>query len=124
MIEKPAYGSPCNGCGQCCEAVLCPLGSHVFDGRIHGPCPALEKQPDGRKVCGLVAHPLNYQQRRTLKIGADRMGAAAAHLIGSGYGCDGIGYGEVPDPEVRARVLSNANYDAPASRRARKDWGL
>lgn len=123
MIEKPPYGSPCNGCGLCCEAALCPLAQHLF-GREHGPCPAIEKQPDGRKACGLVLHPLNYEKRRTLTLGGERMGKSAAHLIGSGYGCDGIGYGEVPDPVARAKVLSNANFDSRESRRARKDWGI
>lgn len=49
---KPAFGTPCNGCGVCCEIEVCGLGVEVF-GEILGPCPAIVKR-DGRFWCGVV----------------------------------------------------------------------
>jgi hypothetical protein len=40
MIRKPpTRGAPCNGCGECCRAEICPAGEAVY-----GPgkdCPGL-----------------------------------------------------------------------------------
>jgi hypothetical protein len=75
--NKPAFGSPCNGCGFCCAAQVCKLGLDVY-GDVPAPCPGL-KRVDGRFVCALVQM-------------ADEMGpnhaAALRFILGVGLGCD------------------------------------
>ena len=67
--DKPAYGAPCNGCGVCCAAELCPLGRLVYR-RKAGPCPALIWKPeDGRHFCGLATGPLSFLTRRWIAAG-------------------------------------------------------
>lgn len=41
MIEKPKFGSPCNGCGLCCKMEVCAIGKGVFGADTPAPCPAL-----------------------------------------------------------------------------------
>lgn len=121
--EKPAYGSPCNGCGQCCQDQLCPLGARVFK-RWRGPCPALEGK-DEAFVCGLVMNPRRYAPARTACKGAPCMSNAAALLIGAGCGCDGWREDETPDPEARARMMADGLVAAKTKTiaRARRAWG-
>jgi hypothetical protein len=95
-IEKPPHGSPCNSCGGCCRAVLCPLGAHVF-GQEAGPCPALMYQPEGQANCGLVVAPGRFDPVRTLRFGQDALSAAARLLVGAGIGCDALAEGEKPN---------------------------
>jgi len=67
--DKPAFGAPCNGCGICCAAELCPVGRIVFR-RRRGPCPALTWQaPERRHVCGLAAGPFAPLVRRWISAG-------------------------------------------------------
>ncbi len=41
--EKPAFGSPCNGCGFCCAAEPCGVARQFVPGATEGaPCPAME----------------------------------------------------------------------------------
>ena len=40
MTDKPAFGSPCNGCGLCCKMEVCGIGQSVFPGAT-APCPGL-----------------------------------------------------------------------------------
>lgn len=57
---KPAWGSPCNGCGLCCVAVPCRLALSYADGvRLGQPCPALEWDGE-RAFCGLVRRPFHH----------------------------------------------------------------
>ena len=97
FIEKPPYGSPCNGCGHCCRAEVCPLGSMLFS--QVDDCPALIPM-DGKYVCGLLAKPLDffaYAEPRT----AHMVSEAVAYLRGAGLGCDARERGEaVPDREA------------------------
>jgi hypothetical protein len=56
--QKPPEGSPCNGCGACCQEEACYL-SRDFLGSEAAPCIALEF--DGaRYLCGLVRNPTRY----------------------------------------------------------------
>jgi hypothetical protein len=101
MLPKSEIGAACNGCGLCCQTVVCSAGSFIlglvadFGDRADGPCPALV--PDGPAlVCGLMKRPSDY-------IGAHRgptvLRGAVAVLIGAGAGCDEIG----DEPEATAR---------------------
>lgn len=121
--RKPPYGSPCNGCGLCCEAQLCPLGAHVFHMR-EGPCPAL-RYVDAASVCGLVAEPSRYARFLAAKHGATTLREAALICIGAGHGCDALLEGEQDKPEERERMFAACNR-RPAQQResARRVWGV
>ncbi len=90
-ISKPAVGAPCNGCGICCRAQVCSLGSMTlrlvreYGDRAPGPCPAIRSRPDGSIRCGLIERPRDYAWGRA---SVHDLRAAAALLIGSGSGCD------------------------------------
>ena len=67
--DKPAFGAPCNGCGVCCVAELCPLG-RVVHRRKAGPCPSLVWKPqEKRHVCGLATGPVSFLTRRWIAAG-------------------------------------------------------
>ena len=57
-LDKPAFGSPCNGCGVCCMAEPCPVAVTLIDAK-DGPCPALEFK-GGRHWCGLLTNAHLY----------------------------------------------------------------
>lgn len=99
-LPKPHEGEACNACGYCCTAEPCEL-AREFLGCDTGPCVALEAQPDGRQLCGLVANPLGYLVRvhkpELTRGGADVDGLAGegtqlselvAGALGIGMGCD------------------------------------
>jgi len=109
-LDKPAYGTPCNGCGACCVTALCPLGVHVL-GAQPGPCPALE---DAGPMfgCGLVAHPERYAPVLAARHGREALQQAAAYLVGVGSGCD-------------ARLASepeNLAFKRGIQRKAQEEW--
>lgn len=105
---KPLYGAACNGCGLCCMAELCPLGTAVFE-KLEGPCPALEHD-DGRFQCGLVRNPTKYARPWvTQSSGSEGLAEAAAVLIGAGSGCDARLDGEPDDPAWRDHVYAAAS---------------
>jgi len=82
--DKPALGAPCNGCGLCCAAELCPLGRLVFR-RKRGPCPALDwRAAERRHWCRLVAAP----ERHLPKFLAPLAARLARRWIAAGTGCD------------------------------------
>src|SRR5262249_25145409 len=85
MRSKPAYGSPCNHCGLCCQIGICRTGRLILRD-IQGPCPALIEEGD-RFLCGLMTRPQDYAPVRTRIEGAERMRQAAKLLIGAGQGC-------------------------------------
>ena len=103
LIAKPAYGSPCNGCGQCCRDQVCPLGARVF-GTSDGPCKAIKHTEDGRVTCGLVMAPRKFVPVLTAIHGAQTMALGAAVLIGAGHGCDAQLVGEHADEAQRLRM--------------------
>jgi hypothetical protein len=121
MLEKPAYGSPCNSCGRCCQDELCGLAKKVFGPRL-GPCPALTEYGEGFG-CGLILTPSLYAPAAASIHGADAMRDAAALLCAAGAGCDAQGQNETVDESVRARVL-NATRSLPdvMVERAREIW--
>lgn len=57
-LRKPAFGSPCNGCGVCCLARPCPV-ANSFIGAHEGACPALEYE-QGRYWCGMLRNAHRY----------------------------------------------------------------
>src|SRR5262245_44282347 len=93
LEKKPPHGAPCNRCGLCCEAEVCPMGEFVL-GQSIGPCPALARDAQGNASCGLIATPEKFVPVRAAIYGRQAMSDAAAHLIGSGTGCDARVNGE------------------------------
>jgi hypothetical protein len=77
VLQKPAYGQPCNGCGWCCQQELCQLARNCFGEDYPAPCPVLVVR-DGRHWCGMVEE-------------ADRhnvsFGAHWRWMLGMGVGC-------------------------------------
>lgn len=124
---KPALGEPCNGCGGCCLAVVCPAGSAILGlpEEAPGPCPALERQ-EARFVCGLVANPCSYAPVATAIYGAPAMSEAALLLISSGVGCDARALGEPRNEQMFSRI--DREHARPSYRRryaaARATWGV
>lgn len=115
MLDKPPHGAPCNGCGGCCVAQRCPLGTHVFG--AGGNCPALEVAFPAF-TCGLIQNPAKYAVDITARHGSDAASRAAEILIGAGLGCDALLEGEQPNLAWRARVragIDRAEADAAAA---------
>jgi hypothetical protein len=124
VIAKPPFGAKCNGCGQCCEDTLCPLGAAVFD-KDEGPCPALERRADDSSTCGLVTHPAAYAPVLTAISGAEAMSAGAAALIGAGHGCDGQVVGESVSQQTRRALYAKCDaVPRPVIARAMMAWRL
>jgi hypothetical protein len=121
MLEKPAYGQPCNACGRCCQDELCGLAKKVFGPRP-GPCPALAEVESGFG-CGLILTPSRFAPAAASVHGADAAGAAAALLCAAGAGCDAQGHDELVDEAVRARVMDVTRSRPQAEiERARAIW--
>lgn len=110
-LDKPPVGAPCNGCGLCCRAQICSLGSITlglvgnYGERAPGPCPALIGQPDGSFACGLVLRPRDYARG---KGGAHELRAAAMTLIGAGVGCDEPGEAESEEENAAIEAMTAA----------------
>lgn len=119
---KPPHGAPCNRCGLCCKAIICPFGAVLFK-RQHGPCPALEETATGF-ACGVVAHPMEYARTRTLIHGAEKMRQGALLLIGAGDGCDMVVDGEPANEAFRKKMVEAAKAARAELKRARKLWGV
>ena len=110
LERKPPHGAPCNRCGYCCKAIICPFGAVLFK-RQHGPCPALVENEAGL-ACGVVAHPMNYARVRTLTHGVEEMRRAALLLIGAGDGCDAVANGEPANEAFRQKLVEVHESDA------------
>ncbi len=123
LDKKPPHGQPCNRCGLCCVATVCPLGQVVF-GRALGPCPALSYEPDGKSVCGLVATPQRFGLMTVLRHGAKAAADAASYLIGSGTGCDARFNGEPPDVGFYEKLIAWDRANKGAIRAAKRIWGI
>jgi hypothetical protein len=84
---KPAYGSPCNGCGFCCAAEPCAIAlEHIAGHPAEGPCLALEFE-GGRFVCGMIRRPGHYMGLPN-DWADGPIGAMIANALGAGRGCD------------------------------------
>jgi hypothetical protein len=82
--EKPAKGEPCNGCGFCCAAEVCRVGTALHGENVEAPCPSMEFR-DGRFWCGAV--------RLADEMG---MGDILRFHMGIGMGCDSDDFEEQP----------------------------
>jgi hypothetical protein len=60
---KPPYQASCNHCGLCCISKPCSIGKLMFKTE-EGPCPALQRNPDGASGCGLIRDPAKYAPMR------------------------------------------------------------
>jgi len=108
--DKPALGSPCNGCGLCCAAELCPLGRVVLR-KSRGPCPALTWRPaEKRHDCGLVVAPKKHLPRLPRLI-EPLFVRFARRWIAVGIGCDSDVLVE-PLPANPAAAAENAPQNA------------
>lgn len=84
---KPAESSPCNGCGVCCAAEPCPIGSLVSRRRT-GPCDALLWNSDDQRYrCGLVGAPQVVWPRLPSAL-APLVSRLARRWISAASGCD------------------------------------
>ena len=55
--KKPKEGEPCNGCGVCCAAILCPSARVRFL-KQNGPCAFLQWNENQRRyACALISRP-------------------------------------------------------------------
>ena len=103
MIDKPAYGAPCNRCGHCCKAGPCGPGLRLFGGPADQPCPALETEPSGATNCGLMVDPAKYAPIKAAIYGVDVLRASIRLLLVSGF-CDSQTENEPNDASVQARI--------------------
>lgn len=84
---KPPLASPCNGCGVCCLAEPCPLGS-VLSGRRTGACAALRwVDTESRYRCGALVAPREVLPRPLAWL-APLLRRLARRWIAAGSGCD------------------------------------
>lgn len=85
---KPAFGSPCNGCGMCCAMEPCGLAREFIpDHPSEGPCRALEHD-EGRFTCGLIRHASRYLPDLPNDWADAHLGGIFAEALGAGQGCD------------------------------------
>lgn len=94
-LDKPAFQSPCNGCGHCCIQEVCELGRELGDD-VH--CKALTAFPDGSFSCGLIIDPYRHLPEARLTVwrrldrmadypaGEDALKQHYADLLGAGRG--------------------------------------
>lgn len=85
--EKPAFGSPCNGCGYCCAAEPCGIAQEYLDCGTEGPCPAL-MFGEGRFWCGMVLQPTRFLFLPPDPEADALLGSMIAQTLGAGRGCD------------------------------------
>lgn len=123
--EKAPYGTPCNGCGLCCQNEICPLGQIVFPAavvRFGGACPALERD-DERFICGLIARPEAYAPIKASVYGVEALREAAVIGVGAGIGCDARMDGEADPPkDFLVAMLRVMRTPRSTQRRIEKLW--
>lgn len=110
VLDKPAEGDPCNGCGLCCVAQVCDLGLALGDDRN---CRALIPNEDFTFSCGLVVDPYRYLAEKDLEpwlaidrvsggnTGEEALKQMNAEALGAGRGCDA-------DDEEADQILAEA----------------
>ncbi|MFN0162524.1 MAG: hypothetical protein ACKVQQ_14935 [Burkholderiales bacterium] len=101
---KPALGTPCNGCGVCCLAEPCPLGS-VLSGRRTGACAALRwVDAESRYRCGALVAPREVLPRPFAWL-APLLRRLARRWIAAGTGCDSTVEVSVPGSAQRRPAI-------------------
>lgn len=118
LLDKPAYGSPCNGCGQCCIAVQCPISLAMFGEQEL--CPALvHERGSSRFACGLAVDTAAFVPDLP-SWGGEALTETFALMIGAGIGCDGTTDEEEANPDLRAQMRQTAEANmlaaSPAAR--------
>ena len=113
-LTKPNIGEPCNGCGICCRITICMHGTYwlgfgQYGDKAPGPCPASILQ-DNRFQCGLVLFPKKYIK---LPLPAEKIREAMKVLIGSGRGCDSVGYYATPEMDKELDDLNAKTINEP-----------
>lgn len=122
MITKPPHGDPCNGCGVCCQAEPCTIGGSFFDQKV-GECPALEWTGD-RFICGLAAHPADYNPVACAISGEKALSQAVSLLTGEGIGCDSQRHDEEFNPALGERMRAWAKRYGHLVPLALELWGI
>lgn len=111
--EKPAYGSPCNGCGLCCIAEQCPIGELLLG--PHRICPAL-MDVGSAFVCGLMTNPELFYKNGTDPERLRGIGKSVGLLLGAGRGCDAHLITEPePTPEISERMRGERTTESNAA---------
>lgn len=82
-LPKPAFGSPCNGCGLCCIVSPCQLAVEYLGAT--DKCPALERSGD-RYSCGLVTDPARHLG--VFPESGPMLSRMFGEMLGVGRGCD------------------------------------
>lgn len=84
ILQKPTFGSACNGCGYCCKEQACWISENLLQSTV-APCIALETDGE-RYFCGMVRNPSHYLQ---LKFDGNAMLQPMIFAaLGVGKGCD------------------------------------
>lgn len=116
QLDKPKHGQPCNGCGLCCVREQCAVSVAIF-GEM-SLCPAIE-QDGPRLTCGLINRPSVYTG--SVEPMSSILSETFSLLLGSGGGCDALGFEEVEDPGAGQRMIDHAferiNAASPEARR-------
>lgn len=91
---KPTMGAPCNGCGLCCLAEPCPLGS-LLSLRRTGPCRVLQWDAGINQYrCGALGQSVQAAARAPITVHTVLRGLrhlrqrAVLRWIAAGAGCD------------------------------------
>ena len=124
MDRKPPHGAPCNRCGLCCIASLCPAAAQVFKRPEHpGPCPALIIDSD-ISSCGLIVEPEKHTAVIAAVHGKAPAADAARWLVGFGTGCDARFNGEAADQAFYAKLNQwDRDFNSEVAK-AKKVWRM
>ena len=82
------FPHPCNHCGLCCIATVCPVGQTLMRIPAQGPCPALEWSPENpdQSRCGLITRPEHYLSPAAIRA-VRHHPQPLSEALGSGQGC-------------------------------------
>jgi len=90
ILQKPTYGSPCNGCGECCRLQACEASIQLLQS-AQAPCIALEVGDNGQMRCGLIRRPHFYfglaWTAEDCKKFDELLGPLVGKYLGIGQGC-------------------------------------
>jgi hypothetical protein len=104
-----SFGEQCNKCGKCCLAIPCGISLAFFGS--HGGCEALEQNPDGTYVCGLVEHASKYLDLGIEAAWKDEfLTNLFSHMLGVGMGCCSSPEGEVLTNKLRSKLVALRNH--------------